>query len=65
MTALRATVRFWRGAEEIPARSRPDRSHRRQDCGSFANARLDPTLLLADVEIVATYEQYNVNRVKF
>ncbi|MCC7415732.1 MAG: GIY-YIG nuclease family protein [Acidobacteria bacterium] len=30
----------------------------------FANARLDPTFLLADVEIVATYELYNVNRVK-
>lgn len=30
----------------------------------FANARLDPTFLLADVEVVATYELYNVNRVK-
>lgn len=30
----------------------------------FANARLDPTFLMADVEIVATYELYNINRVK-
>jgi hypothetical protein len=30
----------------------------------FANARLDPTFLLADVEVVATYELYNVSRVK-
>ena len=30
----------------------------------LANAALDPTFLLADVEIVATYVLYNVNRVK-
>jgi len=30
----------------------------------IANAALDPTFLLADVEVVATYELYNVNRVK-
>ena len=30
----------------------------------IANARLDPTFLMADVEIIATYELYNVNRVK-
>ncbi len=30
----------------------------------FANARLDATFLLADVDVVATYELYNVNRVK-
>jgi hypothetical protein len=30
----------------------------------LANAALDPTFLLADVEVVATYELYNVNRVK-
>ncbi len=30
----------------------------------FANAALDPTFLMADVEIVATYVLYNVNRVK-
>ena len=29
-----------------------------------ANARLDPTYLMADVEIVATYELYNINRAK-
>ena len=29
-----------------------------------ANAKLDPTFLMADVEIVATYELYNINRVK-
>lgn len=29
-----------------------------------ANARVDPTFLLADVEIVATYALYNVHRVK-
>lgn len=29
-----------------------------------ANAKLDPTFLLADVEIVATYELYNINRTK-
>jgi hypothetical protein len=30
----------------------------------IANARLDPTFLMADVEVVATYELYNINRVK-
>lgn len=30
----------------------------------LTNAKLDPTFLMADVEIVATYELYNVNRVK-
>lgn len=30
----------------------------------IANAKLDPTFLMADVEIVATYTLYNVNRVK-
>src|SRR3546814_6770619 len=30
----------------------------------IANARLDATFLLADVEIVATYTLYNINRVK-
>lgn len=30
----------------------------------IANARLDPTFLLADVQIVATYELYNINRVR-
>ncbi len=30
----------------------------------LANVSLDPTFLLADVEIVATYELYNINRVK-
>jgi hypothetical protein len=30
----------------------------------IANGRLDPTYLMADVEIVATYELYNVNRAK-
>ena len=30
----------------------------------FANASLDPTFLLAEVEVVATYELYNINRVK-
>ena len=30
----------------------------------IANANLDPTFLMADVEVVATYELYNVNRVK-
>ena len=30
----------------------------------ISNARLDPTFLMADVEIVATYELYNINRVK-
>jgi hypothetical protein len=30
----------------------------------IANAKLDPTFLMADVEIVATYELYNVNRFK-
>lgn len=29
-----------------------------------ANARLDPTFLMADVEIVATYTLYNINRIK-
>ena len=30
----------------------------------IANARLDPTFLMADVEIVATYELFNINRSK-
>ena len=30
----------------------------------IANAENDPTFLLAPVEIVATYELYNINRVK-
>jgi len=30
----------------------------------IANAKLDPTFLMADVEIVATYELFNVNRTK-
>lgn len=30
----------------------------------IANARLDPTFLLADVEVIATYELYNINRTK-
>lgn len=30
----------------------------------LANARLDPTFLMADVEIVATYELYNVSRTR-
>lgn len=30
----------------------------------IANARLDPTFLMADVEIVATYKLSNISRVK-
>ena len=30
----------------------------------IANARLEPTFLMADVDIVATYELYNINRAK-
>ncbi len=30
----------------------------------IANANLDPTFLMADVEVVATYELYNINRIK-
>jgi len=30
----------------------------------LANARLDPTFLMADVEVVATYELFNVNRTR-
>jgi hypothetical protein len=30
----------------------------------IANAKLDPTFLMADVEIVATYTLYNINRTK-
>lgn len=30
----------------------------------FVNAHLDPTFLMADVEVVATYELYNLNRTK-
>lgn len=30
----------------------------------LANAKLDPTFLMADVEIVATYELYNINQIK-
>jgi hypothetical protein len=30
----------------------------------IANAKLDPTFLMADVEVVATYGLYNINRIK-
>lgn len=30
----------------------------------IANAKIDPTFLMADVEIVATYELFNINRTK-
>lgn len=30
----------------------------------IANAKLDPTFLMADVEVVATYELFNINRVR-
>jgi hypothetical protein len=30
----------------------------------FANAKLDPTFLMADVEIVATYSLFNINRAR-
>jgi hypothetical protein len=30
----------------------------------IANARLDPTFLMADVEVLATYELYNINRAR-
>jgi hypothetical protein len=30
----------------------------------IANAKLDPTFLMADVDVVATYELYNINRTK-
>jgi hypothetical protein len=30
----------------------------------FSNAKLDPTFLMADVEVVATYELYNINRTR-
>jgi hypothetical protein len=30
----------------------------------IANAKLDPTFLIADVEIVATYTLYNINRAR-
>jgi Meiotically up-regulated gene 113 len=33
-------------------------------CCAVANARLDPTFLMAEVEIVATYELYNINRTR-
>jgi hypothetical protein len=32
--------------------------------GRIANAKLDPTFLMADVEVVASYELYNINRAK-
>ena len=31
----------------------------------IANAKLDPTFLMADVEVISTYELSNINRVKF
>jgi len=30
----------------------------------LSNARLDPTFLMADVELVATYELFNINRIR-
>ncbi|WP_316207363.1 GIY-YIG nuclease family protein [Bradyrhizobium sp. SZCCHNR3118] len=30
----------------------------------IANAKLDPTFLMADVEVIATYELYNINRAR-
>ncbi|RWK53167.1 MAG: GIY-YIG nuclease family protein [Mesorhizobium sp.] len=32
--------------------------------GRIANAKLDPTFLMADVEVIAIYELYNINRTK-
>lgn len=37
---------------------------RRNVAARFANAKNDPTFLLADVEIVAAYELYNIDRIK-
>jgi len=30
----------------------------------LANAKLDPTFLMADVDVIATYELFNINRIK-
>ena len=30
----------------------------------IANAKLDPTFLMADVEVIATYELFNISRIK-
>lgn len=30
----------------------------------IANASLDPTFLMADVEVIATYELFNINQIK-
>ena len=30
----------------------------------IANAKLDPTFLMADVEVIASYNLYNINRTK-
>lgn len=37
---------------------------RRNVAARFSSAKDDPTFLLADVEVVATYDLYNINRVK-
>jgi hypothetical protein len=49
-----------RGQPRRAAQDRRDRRRRRT--APIANARLDPTFLMADVEVVATYTLYNINR---
>lgn len=64
------TVYVLRSKSDLPdIASRRDLIHKIGVTGGkvprrIANARLDPTYLLADVEVVATYKLYNINRTK-
>lgn len=64
------TIYVLRSKSEIPAvAANRDVLHKIGVTGGkvetrIANAKLDPTYLMADVDIVATYVLYNINRVK-
>jgi len=64
------TVYVLRSKSELPEiASRRDLIHKIGVTGGkvprrIANAELDPTYLLADVEVVTTYQLYNINRSK-
>ena len=55
------TIRLSRPTAMFCTRSASPAATSRQ---RIANAKLDPTFLMADVEVVATYELYNINRTK-
>ena len=60
--AASLTIRLVAANRDVSAQ---DRCHRRERGAADSPARrLQPTFLLADVEVVATYELFNINRTK-